>query len=319
MEEHRFRERPPYGPFQPLSEARGILRRAREPTRRQPVLCKRRKPGSRSDACVGRIVVARILHRPDARRTERRPEPITLDSQAWSEQPQPPVLDDRAHRGEASSSAATAGPHQKRLDLILEMVRDEEMEDAHPNTPVEQEPIARLARGLLNTRRGRRCLPAEHVVTDPEWSELAPDRGRFRSRFRPQPVIDGERVQPATAPAHPVREKKRERHAVRAAGHCDGDTRRRLVRAQTIHQIGKFSPSERVPRRAIRIAAGVQTQASACFSCSARRRIWSAESGYSRRSLFIATQASFSLFSAARDRPSFSRLSGALLPFEARL
>ena len=63
--------------------------------------------------------------------------------------------------------------------------------------------------------------------------------------FGPQAMIDNQRLGPATAFPRPVMGQGTERHAVGAAGHSNGNHRRRLERAEPGHQSGKFVGAER--------------------------------------------------------------------------
>src|SRR5262249_34862906 len=89
-----------------------------------------------------------------------------------------------------------------------------------------QQPVALLARALLQACPRLAAAPAQGAVGDAERARQPPDRARFGGGGRTQAVIDGDgdELRPALQAAAPARRQQQQRGRVGTAGDCENES-----------------------------------------------------------------------------------------------
>ncbi len=131
-------------------------------------------------------------------------------------------LADRRHPGKAGGAAAGPPPDQIGLDLILLVMRKQQVQATPRAAPGGQKLVARRAGGLLDAARRPPAGPDENLVADAAFSQPCAEASQLGIAARAQAMIDRERADLAAMRARPAVGKERQRKAVGAAGSGDG-------------------------------------------------------------------------------------------------
>ena len=188
----------------------------------------------------GRVPIARIAEEGLALLREEREEARPRHRQERPDQPAPRQFAHRRHSRQPVDSAAGAAANEVGLDLILAMVRGEQVQAAMRAAPLCHQPVARIAGGFLNTARRLVAGPHQDFVRDGAGGEPAGQRPGLRGAFGPQPVVDGQRAGAAAAPTRPFVGQHDKRQAVGPAGDRDRDQGPRLEAADRVKRGGKL-------------------------------------------------------------------------------
>jgi hypothetical protein len=160
-----------------------------------------RHRGAQTGALEGRVQVAGIAQKRLAFPREQGEEAGPRHRQERPNQPASCQFSHCRHPRQPIAPAAGASPDQVCLALVFSVVRGEQVKDTTSAAPFFEEPIARLARRLLNAARRLGAGPDEGLMRNAAGGEPTGDGARFLGAFGPQPVIDGQRPSlPAALP-----------------------------------------------------------------------------------------------------------------------
>jgi hypothetical protein len=114
------------------------------------------------------------------------------------------------------------------FDLIIAMVRGQQVQTAVLAAPAIKQPIARDSRSFLHTACRLLSRPDEDFVAYCLLRQPSAKLPDFGAALGPEPVIHRQRADFAAPLAHPTVRQKGKRQAVGTAGHGDGDERVRF-------------------------------------------------------------------------------------------
>ena len=173
----------------PRSTARSIARprparRARASaasrSRRQPLGGKQRHQLAQARPGEARVAVRRVVREGDLRGREGRDQAGLGNGEQRADQmtrsPPAPARRPPRHPAQARQPAAPRQPEQHRLGLIVERVRGEDVPRAGLARRLAEQPIARVARRLLDAGLRLPAGPAQRAVLDLERSWRASSR-----------------------------------------------------------------------------------------------------------------------------------------------
>jgi hypothetical protein len=205
------------------------------------------------------VRVARIADKRLTLGTQERNEPILRKRQKRPQNSAIGKLSDCRHPGKAVWSALRPATDQMGFELIIAMVRGEQMETAVVTAPVREQPIAGDAGSLLYA--GFRLLagPDEHFVADVSRRQPISQPPDLSATLGTQAMIDGQRTNLALSLARPTIRKDSQRQTVGTAGNRDGDKGRGLETAESGERAVDFFKGQR-------FFAGLRQQPSCFFS-----------------------------------------------------
>jgi len=240
-------------------------------------------------ALEGRFAVARVGQEGLALSVEQRGKARLRYGEQGPHQAHPCHLAEGGHAGETVDAAASPPTDQIGLGLVLAVMRGQEMEAALGAAPLREQIVARRTRRFLDSGRGLRVGPRQHMMFDAASRHPAADRLRFVGAFRPQTVIDGQSRQSAAALARPAIGQDRQRETVGTAGQRDGNEGMPLEPADSVECRSQLRQTQR--RRRCRDGVDPGQQPRRFFSVEARSLIAAPGAGKSWSSWVSAMQA----------------------------
>jgi len=219
--------------------ARLVRRQPLEPETVQRLLAQAR-PGEASRP------VARVLEPGLAETLQRREQPRLGHGEQRPQQTQAGHLPDRRHAGETVRPATAPFPERDGLDLIVLMMRQQEVQDRATPAAICEQVVAGPSGRRLDAGGRFRPAPGQDLVGDAACAEPGTGGRRLGGGFGPQAVIDREAEDLAASGACPAVGEQAERQAVRPAGDTDGEPRRPLERRERGDQARELGVVERI-------------------------------------------------------------------------
>ena len=156
------------------------------------------------------------------------------------------LLDQGGHAGEPIGPARPRGAHGHGLGLVVGVMGDQQMQDAVTPASLEQQAIARLARGFLQPACRLGAAPAQDLCGDAVASEQIARPRRLAGGFAAQAVIDDQADDPALQLGGPFMRQQRERERIAAARHGNGKNGTGFERRERRHQRRELGARERL-------------------------------------------------------------------------
>ena len=192
-----------------------------------------------------RVQIARIAQEGLALLREQCQEARPWHRQERPNQPAPCQFTDRRHPRQPVDAAARAAADQVGLDLVLAMVRGQQVKNAMCAAPLREQPVAGVARRFLDAARRLVAGPHQDFVRDGAAREPTGNGAGLLGAFGPQSVVDGQRPGPPAALLRPVLRQEDEGQAVGPAGDRDRDKRLGLEAAERLERGGKLVKAQR--------------------------------------------------------------------------
>ena len=177
------------------------------------------------------------------------------------------------------------------------------------SAPACEEPVACDSRRLLDPGFRLLSRPDEDFVANASCRQPGVKPLSLRAALRTETMVHGQRTDFAMPRARPTIRQNRKRQAIGATGHGDGEERTKLEAGESGECAAEFLKSQRLCRRYL------GQQPSRFFSVTARSLIALPGFGKSWSSCANARHALCFWLSRASDIESFSRSSGAFIPF----
>jgi hypothetical protein len=129
--------------------------------------------------------------------------------------------------------------------LVVQMMAEQQMQDAGGPAPVAQQAIARFTGGRLDAGRGLGADPPQDVMVDLARAQPCRDLPGFLCRLRAQAMVDSERADGAALRRRPADREQAQAQAVRAARYGDRETWPPLERPERLDQARELASVER--------------------------------------------------------------------------
>lgn len=171
------------------------------------------------------------------------------------------------------------------LDLVVAVMRGQEMQTSLGAAPFSEQAIAGRPRRFLDTGLGLFPFPDEDLVADRPGRQPTRHTARLGFAFRPQAVVDAEGADSAAALPRPFVGEDGKCQAVGSARHGDRDEGRGFERSKTVEPGSELGKAQGQRRR-----RGAQ-HPSFFFSCVDRSLMALPGCGKSRSSCISAMQA----------------------------
>ena len=140
----------------------------------------------------------------DPARQERRRQARPRHREQRAQEADLRPFDQRRHAGQPVRPAGTGSAHRDGLDLVIGVVRDQEMENAALPARLSHQPVACVARRLLQAGLRLGAGPAQDEALDPVPLQQIRRRLRFPGRLVAQTMIDNQRKDPTAQPGDPL-------------------------------------------------------------------------------------------------------------------
>ncbi len=172
------------------------------------------------------VEVARIVYEGLSLSFEECHEAIPCDTEQRANQSAVGELTNCRHPGKAVRAAVSSAADQMRLDLIIPMMPGQQVQTSMIAAPAVKQAIARKARRFLDPGSRLFSPPNQHFVVYGSRRQPGSEPSDFGARFRPQPVIHGQRTDFPVPLAGPTVRQNGECQTVRSPGDGNGEKRR---------------------------------------------------------------------------------------------